>query len=368
MTTDVTEVGIGTTRSGFIGSGFMAEVHSRAARAAGAIPTVIAGTSAASAHDAALRLGVAQAADDLDDFFASDADVVHICTPNATHHDLAAQAIAAGKHVICEKPLTTTVADATDLVKRAQAANAIGAVPFVYRYHPMVREARARIARGELGELLTVDCAYLQDWLLLPSDENWRATSEAGGPSRAFADIGSHLCDLLEFIAGERIVALTARTRTVHAERGGQKVTNEDVAALIVEFASGAIGTVLVSQVAAGHANDLVIELNGKAASVRFEQERPETLWWGSREGNRQLVRDPNTNDPAAAAFSRVPSGHPMGYQDAFNAFVADVYSAAATGETPDGMPTFNDGLRAVQLTDAVLRAAKEQRWVEVAT
>ncbi len=366
MTTDVIQTGVGTTRAGFIGSGFMAEVHSRATRAAGAAPMVIASTSAAAAQSAAARLGIQQAADNLADILATDADVIHVCTPNATHYELAAQAIRAGKHVICEKPLATNVADATALVQLAHDAGVVGAVPFVYRYHPMVREARERVANGELGDLLTLDCAYLQDWLLLQTDANWRATSVEGGASRAFADIGSHMCDLVEFITGERIVALTARTRTVYAERGGQPVANEDIAALLVELQSGAIGTLLVSQMAAGRGNALVVELHGKAASVRFEQEQPETLWWGSREGNRQLVRDPKQNTAAASAYSRVPTGHPMGYQDAFNAFIADAY-AAMSGETPDGLPTFADGLRAAQLTEAVLQAAHSKTWVEVA-
>lgn len=343
----------------------MAQVHSRAARVAGARVAVLASSSADRALAAARELGIETAARDIDELLAGDADIVHICTPNATHAELAGRAIAAGKHVICEKPLATSLADARSLADAAAEAGVVAAVPFVYRYHPMVREARARIAAGEIGALLTVDCGYLQDWMLLPGDDDWRATSAEGGPSRAFADIGSHLCDLLEFVTGERIVRLTARTRRVYDERAGRAVTNEDAASILVELQSGAIGTLLVSQMAAGRKNALTLELHGAECSIRFDQQRPEELWIGRREGNQQLFRDPASAAPGVARYSRVPAGHAQGYQDAFNAFVADAYAAVA-GEEPDGLPTFADGVRAAQLTEAVLRAAAEERWIDV--
>lgn len=366
MTTDVTDIGVGTIRTGLLGGGFMARVHASAARTAGARLTGIATSSAEGAATAARTIGVARADVDVDALVeASDIDVVHVCTPNATHATLAAAAIRAGKHVVCEKPLATTAADARALVELAAEAGVVAAVPFVYRYHPMVREARARIARGDLGTLLSLDCAYLQDWMLLPGDDDWRADAAAGGPSRAFADIGSHLCDLVEFVAGERIARLTARTRTVFERRGGRSVTNEDIAAVLVETESGAIGTLLVSQMAPGRKNALVLELHGSTESMRFEQERPEELWVGAREGSRVLLRDPATAAPDAARLQRVPAGHPMGYQDAFDGFVGDVY-AAIGGAAPEGLPTFADGLRAAILTDAVLEAAGSTSWIEV--
>ncbi len=364
MTTDVTTTGVGTIRSGFLGGGFMAHVHSRAARAAGATTALLASSSAARAQAAAHDLGIERAAADIDELLAGDIDIVHVCTPNATHAALAMAVIDAGIHVICEKPLATTADDARALARAAAERGVVAAVPFVYRYHPMVREARARVAAGEIGDLLTVDCGYLQDWMLLPDDDDWRVTSADGGPSRAFADIGSHLCDLLEFVAGERIVRLTARTRRVYDERGGRAVTNEDAVAILVEMASGAIGTLLVSQMSAGRKNALTLELHGAQASLRFDQERPEELWVGQRDGSRHLFRDPLTAHPGIARFSRVPAGHAQGYQDAFNGFVADAY-AAVRGEQPDGLPTFADGVRAAQLTEAVLEASAAQQWVD---
>ncbi|TYQ03469.1 UNVERIFIED_ORG: putative dehydrogenases and related proteins [Gordonia westfalica J30] len=230
----------------------------------------------------------------------------------------------------------------------------------------MVREARDRVARGQVGRIVSASGAYLQDWLASPRAGNWRVDRALGGPSRAFADIGSHLCDLLEFISGDRIVAVSAATRTVHAQRNEHRmVDTEDVVTVMAELAGGALVSLLVSQVAPGHKNGLVIELSGTDASVRFDQECPETLWWGGLATSGIVDREPDRLSADAARLSIVPAGHPMGYQDAFNAFVADSY-AAIRGEKPDGLPTFADGLRAVRITEAVLSSAESGAWVRV--
>ncbi|GAA4478392.1 Gfo/Idh/MocA family oxidoreductase [Microbacterium panaciterrae] len=359
MTTHLSGEGL---RAGFLGGGFMAAVHSRAARAAGAVPAILAGSSPERGAQAAADLGIEAAAADVAEVFAA-CDVAHICTPNGLHAAQALAALAAGRHVVCEKPLAVTVEDARAVTAAADAAGLVGAVPFVYRYHPIVRQARALVAAGELGTILTIDGAYLQDWLQQPGESNWRADAAAGGASRAFADIGSHLCDLIEFVTGQRIVALTARTRTVYAERQGTQVANEDIAAVIAELEGGALATLLVSQLAPGRKNGLVLEVHGTAQSLRFAQERPEELWIGAAEGSRLLLRDPSA--AGDRGLSLVPAGHPMGYQDAFNAFIADVY-AAVRGEAPDGLPVFADGLRAAIITAAVLESAATGTWVRV--
>lgn len=346
----------------------MARVHRTAARDAGGELRAIATRSASGGRQAADELGVGRAESDAAALLAAqDIDVVHICTPNATHADLALGALEAGKHVICEKPLATSAADARRLAELAASRGRVAAVPFVYRYHPMVREARARVAQGDLGALLTLDCSYLQDWMLFSTDDDWRVRSASGGASRAFADIGSHLCDVIEFVIGERIRSLSARSRRVFAERAGRAVDTEDIVAILVETESGALGTLLVSQMAAGRKNALTLELHGSRQSLRFEQERPEELWIGMRDESRLLLRDPATAAPDSARLQRVPSGHAMGYQDAFNGFIADVY-AAIDGEHPDGLPTFDDGYRSAVLTEAVLASAgADGRWTEVA-
>ncbi|MFF1573439.1 Gfo/Idh/MocA family protein [Leifsonia sp. NPDC058292] len=354
-------------RTAIIGGGFMAEVHSRAARAARAqLVGVVSSSPEKSAH-VAQTLGIERAYASIDEVLVDDSiDVVHVCTPNALHAEQAAAVLAAGKHVVCEKPLTTTVADAEALV--AGVGSLTATVPFVYRFHPMVREARARFRSGEAGQVLSINASYLQDWLLGVDDDNWRVDSEKGGRSRAFADIGSHLVDLVEFVSGDRVSRLAATKKTVFSERASNTaITTEDAVAVVIETRSGALGTLLVSQVAPGRKNRLYLEIAGSAESVAFDQEQPETLWVGKRKGSMLIPRDADQLADDAARLCVVPSGHAQGYQDAFNAFVADTY-AAIGGANPEGLPRFSDGLRAVRVTDAVLDSAEAGTWIEMGT
>jgi predicted dehydrogenase len=255
-------------------------------------------------------------------------------------------------------------------------------VPFVYRYYPTVREARERVGAGQLGDVRLMHGTYLQDWLLSAQDDNWRVDAELGGASRAFADIGSHWCDLAEFVTGHRIARLSAQTRTVVPKRrhdparaafaaGGEDgalraVATEDVALVQFETDGGAIGSLVVSQVSAGRKNRLWLEIDGAEAATTFDQEDPEVLWWGRRESATLLRRDPATLSSSAARLAFLPAGHPQGYADCFDLFVADAYAAITDGDAPDGLPDFTDGLRAVRLTDAVVSSARERRWVDV--
>lgn len=227
-------------RSGIIGAGFIGEVHARAVRQAGGILSVVADSSPESHGHVAARMGASWATTSPEELIASDdVDVVHICTPNHTHARLARAVIAAGKHVVCEKPLATTVEDAAALVELAAAAGVVCAVPFAYRYYPTVREARARLAAGGLGQVHLIHGSYLQDWLATARDHNWRLDPALGGASRAFADIGVHWCDLVEFTTGHRFTALAARQKTAIPERlidgRAEPVTTEDAATLVFE-------------------------------------------------------------------------------------------------------------------------------------
>ncbi|MCU1543905.1 MAG: Gfo/Idh/MocA family oxidoreductase [Microbacteriaceae bacterium] len=368
MNTDVSMAQRSALRPAFIGGGFMAQVHSVAARAAGATPSALLSSSLPNAKAAAERLGVTQAFESLDELLSSDVDVIHICSPNATHAPYALRALEAGKHVICEKPLGTNIHEAARMTELARQLGLTATVPFVYRFHPMVREARDLVRRNMLGAVLTIQGGYMQDWLMDASNDDWRVDAELGGASRVFADIGSHLCDLIEFVTDDRIVSLSSRTRVVHPNRAhNRNVTTEDLAAVIFETAGGALGTLVVSQLAPGRKNRLTIEISGQTRSLAFDQEQPESLWLGEREGSRTILRDPLLLSADAARLSRLPAGHPQGYQDAFNAFVADSYDAIL-GQPADGLPTFSDGLRAVRITEAVLASARSGERVSLET
>jgi predicted dehydrogenase len=357
-------------RAAIAGTGFIGAVHARSARLAGARLVGVAASSPENARAAAAALGAERSFASAEELVRdAEVDVVHICTPNHLHVPLAEAALAEGKHVICEKPLALDAAGAQRLVALAADSGLQAAVPFVYRYYPTLREARERIARGQTGPLRLLHGMYLQDWLLRSDDANWRVDERLGGASRAFADIGSHWCDLAEFVSGHRITRVSARLLTAVPERAGEAgpVTTEDAALVQFETDAGAIGSVVVSQISPGRKNRLWLELDGAEEAVAFDQEHPEELWCGRREALTILRRDPVTLSPAAARFAFLPAGHPQGYADCFDAFVADVYEGIRTGLMPAGTPAFSDGLRAALITEAVLASSSEERWVDVA-
>jgi len=370
-------------RAAIAGTGFIGAVHARSARLAGAQLVGVAASSPESARAAAEVLGAGKSYASAEELVLDpDVDVVHICTPNHLHLPLAEAALAAGKHVICEKPLALDAAGAQQLVDVAAGAGLQAGVPFVYRYYPTVREARERVASGQTGPVRLIHGAYLQDWLLRPDDANWRVDEQLGGASRSFADIGSHWCDLAEFISGDRITRLSARLLTAVPERTGEpgrhafgsgdgsgtarRVTTEDAALVQFETESGALGSLVVSQVSAGRKNRLWLELDGSEEALAFDQEHPEELWCGRRESLTIRRRDPAELSEAAGRLAFLPAGHPQGYADCFDAFVADVYEAVGGGLLPEGTPTFADGLRAALITHAVIESARDGRWVDV--
>ena len=367
-------------RIAIAGTGMIGAVHADAARRAGARIVGVSASTAERAKTAAARLGAERSFDSSEELVAAeDVDVVHICTPNDLHGPLVRLALAAGKHVVCEKPLSVDAADADALVELADSSGLVNAVPFVYRYHAMAAEARHRVRSGAIGPVRLLHGHYLQDWLMRPTDDNWRVDASAGGASRAFADIGSHWCDLVEWVTGHRISELTAVTETVHPERAQTgSVATEDVVHVVFRTDHGATGSVVISQVSPGRKNRLWFEVDGAEHSVSFDQEAPETLLFGGREHTETVIRDPGTLSAEAARLSPVPAGHPLGYRDCFAAFVADVYDAVresastadSAGPTPESAlyPTFADAARTARITDAVLRSAHSRTWIEVLT
>lgn len=361
-------MGMRAVRSGIIGTGFMGGVHTRAVRAAGGVVTAYAGRSSTTTAQAAERAGVELALSASELIAHPDVDVVHVCTPNSQHLELAMAAIEAGKHVVCEKPLALSAKDALALDDAARAAGVVTAVPFVYRYYAPVREARARIsASGE--RVWLAHGHYLQDWLADHAAYNWRVGE---GASRAFADIGVHWCDLLEFMTGHRVGRLSARMLRLHDERAAPEgivaVATEDAVTMQFETDRGASGSLVVSQASRGRKNRLWIELDSDRSSYVFDHENPDRLEIGTPQGTLLVPKgtECSADARAVAPYVTVPSGHPQGYQESFTLLMGEMISAVR-GAPVAGMPTFADGVRAALITDAVVASSKAGgEWVDI--
>jgi predicted dehydrogenase len=324
---------------------------------------MIASSSPERSVQAAARMGVQDIAASARSLIeADDVDVIHVCTPNAFHSEQAELALAARKPVVCEKPLATLVSDAQKLVNLSVSSGTPTAVPFIYRYYPAVREIRSRISGGAAGEMHLLHGSYLQDWLALSTATNWRVDEAVGGASRAFADIGVHWCDLMEFVTGHRITRLVSSLSRSHPERGA----TEDAASILFETDHGASGTLIASQISHGRKNRLQFSFDGELESFQWNQEKP-GQFTASDQHDDQTIYSGSAELAALAAqpLAHLPAGHPQGYQDAFNAFTADAY-ASFQGKKVDGLPTFVDGLRAATITNAVLASAQSGQWVDV--
>jgi predicted dehydrogenase len=380
---------------GLIGPGFVGAHHIDAVRRLGFVDVVaVAASSEPSARRKADELGVPKAYGSFEALIADPAvHVVHNTTPNYLHGPVIDATLARRKHIISDKPLAMTADESRRLWKAARDAGVVHAVTFNYRGNPLVQQAREMIAAGEVGPVHFIHGAYLQDWLLEPTDFSWRLEPEKGGASSAVGDIGSHWCDLVQHVSGQRIVAVLAdlttvvetrlkpSTSTEAFARGSAdkrqefKVRSEDLATILVRFDGGAKGCVSVGQVCAGHKNDLWFEVNGRHASLRWVQERQNELWIGRREtASAMLPKDPALLVPAARAYAHLPGGHQEAWADAFCNVLRDVYSViaangAARRDRPPAFATFEDGYRAACIVDAVLESHRRGGvWTDVNT
>jgi len=322
-----------------------------------------------------------------------DVHVVHVTTPNYLHRPAILAALRHRKHIICDKPLATTAAEAVALLRAAEAAGVVHAVTFAYRGNPLVQEARSRIAKQGIGPVRFIHGAYLQDWLLEETAYSWRLDRDKGGPSCALADIGSHWCDLAEHMTGLRIESVLADLTTAvpirhrplrerqtffnsdEVDRTPVNVESEDLASVLVRFNNGAKGCFSVGQVCAGHKNDLWIEVNGATASLRWDRTRHEELWIGHRhQANEVLPKDPSLLDANAQQFSCLPGGVPEGYSDPLFHILEDIYARiVGRGNSQDGPPsafaTFEDGFRINCIVDAMIKSHNDGGvWTKVDT
>jgi predicted dehydrogenase len=377
----ITEIG-----AAVVGTGFIGVVHVEALRRLGVQVLGVVGSSreraASRARDAGLPPAYESFQAMLDD---PRVDVVHITSPNHLHHEHATAALGAGKHVVCEKPLAMTSAQSAELLEVAERSGRVHAVNFNLRFYATNQHVHGMIANHELGEVRLVSGHYLQDWLLLDTDWNWRLEPQLGGELRAVADIGSHWMDLTSFLVGRRITGvmadLTTFIKTRHQPTGPvetfattsgaktvpREIHTEDVATILLRYEGGARGAVTISQLSPGRKNSLVFQIDGSSSAASWNSENPDELWIGHRgKPNELLLRDPAILNEEGRRTASLPGGHVEGFADSFRALYAEVYRAVGAGRPGTGYPTFVDGHDSMLVCEAVARSSNGGRWVEV--
>jgi predicted dehydrogenase len=366
------------------GIGFMGRVHTEALRRLGNVEVAgVAGRTAAAARKFADAMAIEQATGNYQDLLADpELDAVHICTPNELHFPMAQAAMQAGKHVLCEKPLASTIAEANAMLAMAKEKGLAHCTLYNVRAYPQVQNMRALCEAGELGDVQVIQGTYSQDWLLYDTDWNWRIES---GPSRTFADIGTHWCDLAEHITSKRITSLCADLTTFLDTRKKPKgsvetftgktlqpseydevaIKTEDFGAMIFAMGEKTKGSLTVSQVSVGRKNRLFIEIFGTKASVAWNSECPEELWIGHRNTPNQIVvKDPSLLTNGATSWADLPGGHSEGYDDTFKQIFRRFYKRIADKNALIEYPTFEDGIRQMRVLDAVLESSRKRAWV----
>ncbi len=377
---------------GMIGAGFIGPVHVEALKRVGVKIRGILGVDHAESLRAAAALGLPKAYANLEEILADpEVQAVHIATPNRLHFPMAKAALEAGKHVLCEKPLSMTSAESAELVALAKTKpNLAAGVNYNVRYYPLALQAKALRQNGELGEVLHVTGSYVQDWLFYQTDYNWRVLAKEGGELRAVSDIGTHWLDLLHNITGLEVTAVCADLATVWPIRkrplgevetySGKvltedqlepvEISTDDYGAILLRFSNGAKGVLYVSQVTAGRKNCLRFEIAGSKEALAWESEKPNEMWIGHRnEPNQVLLRDPGLVDPSVKPYIAFPGGHNEGFPDTMKQCFRSFYSYIAAGDftAPATFPTFAEGHREIVLCEAILQSHREQRWIEVA-
>src|SRR5690606_26390340 len=371
---------------GIVGAGFIGPQHINAVRRLGYVDIVaVADANEAVAREKADQLHVPKAYGNYEAMLEDpDAQVVHNATPNFLHYPVNAAAIARGKHIVSDKPLALTADEARKLRDAAAKAGVINAVTFSYRGNPLVQQARHMIAQGRIGTPHFVYGHYIQDWLLYDTDYSWRLEVDKGGESSALGDIGSHWCDLVQHVTGMRITHVLGDLSTVIPPRKKPRARREafaaasandeyelvdikveDLASVLVRFDTGAKGVFTAGQVCAGHKNDLMFEVCGSQASLRWHQEQQNELWIGHRDKASEILpKDPGLLDPEVRHYAHLPGGHQEAWADAFTNIMSDIYSFIRDGKKPtDPHPpafaTFEDGYRANAIVDAILKSAR---------
>jgi predicted dehydrogenase len=369
-----------------IGLGFVGKAHLEALRRLGIPVRGILGSSPERTQEAVRQLKLERGYSSLAELVRdSNVNVVHVCTPNYVHHDQTKAAMEGGKHVMCEKPLAMNTRESQSLIELSRTLNLVGGVTYNLRYYPLCQEARSLVQHGAIGEPRLIHGGFLQDWLLYPTDWNWRLQPELGGDLRAVADIGTHWLDLVTWITGRKVKNVCAdlatinparkrplgRVQTFQQSQGATedvKITTDDYASILLHFDKNAHGVCTVSQVSAGRKASLWFEIDGSEGSLAWNSEEPNTMWMGRRrEPNREIIKDPSLLSSEARGYAAYPGGHAEGYPDTFVQLFKDFY-AYIEGRNfgqPRTFPTFETGHEEMRLCELIAQSAREQRWID---
>lgn len=370
-----------------IGTGFIGTLHVQSLRRLGVQVKGVLGSSAGRGRQRAAEIGVPHDYASLDDLLADeDVDVVHVTSPNHAHYPQVKAILAAGKHVVCEKPLAMTSVQSAEMVDLATRSGKVCAVCYNIRFYPLNQQAHGMVKAGDLGDIRFVTGHYHQDWLAKPTDWNWRLEKEEGGELRSVGDIGTHWVDLTTFITGVKVKTVMAELATFIAERQKPKgpvetfsgssgetetvtVGTDDAATILIRFADGAKGVMSTSQINVGRKNSLTWDIAGSTSSAAWSSETPDHLFVGHRDrANETLMRDFTLMNPTGTAAASLPPGHVEGFADSFFNFFRAVYADVASGGRGENSTwaTFADGHHEMLFCDAVLMSAREGRWVEL--
>lgn len=371
-----------------IGTGFIGTVHIQALRRLGINVTGVLGSSPERTAVRAGVLAVAKSYLSLEQLLKDESvKVVHVTSPNHAHYEQVKQILAAGRHVICEKPLAMTVFQSADMVKLAEASGLIAAVCYNTRFYPLNQHARGMVQASDLGDIRFVTGHYHQDWLAKPTDWNWRLETDEGGTLRSVGDIGTHWLDLTSFITGQRVTAVMAELSTFIKERQKpkgpvetftktqgsatetRKIETDDAATILLRYANGARGVMSTSQINVGRKNSLQWDIAGSAASAAWNSETPDHLWIGHRDQPNQILqRDGALMNRLGAAAASLPGGHVEGFADTFFALFRQIYGDIANGKRApsSSYASFEDGHHEMQICDAVIKSARTGVWVDV--
>lgn len=373
-------------KTGIIGVGFIGTAHIEALRRLGNVD-IVALADEFHAKEKAEQLNIPHVFSNYKDMIDEvPLDTIHICTPNYTHYEIAKYAIQKNLHVICEKPFTTTIEEAQNLVSLCKDKGVVNAVNFHNRFYPMTHHLRQMIAKGELGEIYSVHGGYLQDWLLYDTDFNWRLISTQAGKSRAVADIGSHWLDLVEYLTGLQITQVFAEFKTVHPTRKQPleitetfakqnsiskykeiPIDTEDFACFIFKLSNGSLGNATISQTFAGKKNKMSVFVAGSKMSAEWDSDDTNNLIIGRRDKPNLLVtKDPSMLDSASSSLVSYPSGHVEGFPDTFKQGFKQIYGSISDPNSPSDYATFEDGLREMIICERIYESATNKKWVNI--